>query len=121
MGGRKGRLLGCCWPQSCPSVKTKETDRSLLYIPTFTLNPTRLIFKHWTRGPDLREEAAHKPAYDQRLDLVLRRIGVSGMSVCRVCLLSRSPERDRPSLRSHSMTAAEPRALARDSLRAESL
>lgn len=30
----------------------------------------------------------------------------------------RSPERDRPSLRSHSMLAAEPRALARDSFRA---
>lgn len=52
--------------------------------------------------------------------LVLGRTGGSRMSVSRAFLLYRSPERDTPSLRSHSMTAAETRTLARDSLRAES-
>lgn len=43
------------------------------------------------------------------------------MSVSKAFLLYKNPERDMPSLRSHSMTVSETRALARDSLRVESL
>lgn len=73
------------------------------------------------RASSGREAAQNPGLHDQGLYLVFRRLGVSGISVFRARPSYRSPERDRPSLRSHSMTAAEPRALARDSLRAESL
>lgn len=38
----------------CP-LKIKETDRSLSYTLTFTLNHTWPTFKCWTREPALRE------------------------------------------------------------------
>ena len=106
---------------SCP-LKIKKMDRSLSYSPTFTLNPTWSTCRLQTRRLALREgEGPHPSPHEWRQHLVLERTGGAGlgMSVSGALLLHRSPERDRPSLRSHSMRAAVSSVLARDSLRAE--
>lgn len=103
----------------CP-VKIKETDRRLSHTLTFSLNPTWPTFKLWTRGPSLREGGSLYPSSPIPAPApgAWKDWGIWDVSVWG---LLRSPEKDRPSLRSHSMRAAEARVLARDSLRVESL
>ena len=99
---------------SCP-MKIKKMDRSLSYSLTFT------HVVHLQTSDQKAREAACTPApVSGASTWCLQGLGGGlGMSASGALLLYRSPERDRPRLRSHSTTAAVSSILARHSLRAE--